>query len=347
MDQSDYRILQLISDENYHSGQKLAEIFGTSRAAISKRVSKINQFLEEQLTNYHINTIVGKGYCLNQQFDYLCLETIRKQLLTPAELIFFPVLNSTNDYLINKHLLDNQFTVCFTEMQTAGRGRSTQAGKKIWYSPFGNNIYCSMGWNYYGNQNLLLGLSLVAGLSVAEVLTDHGATNVGLKWPNDVLLDNKKIAGILMEIIGEPNGSCKLVLGFGINIGDNYNNKLLTSLEQNINQPWVNLKNNLKTNLKNNLNITRNIIIINLLNKFISYYNFFIKDGLKDFLQKWQKYDVLHDRLVNIKLANENKLGKALGLDNQGALLVEINSKQQVFYSGEVSVCLGLDTTNL
>jgi BirA family biotin operon repressor/biotin-[acetyl-CoA-carboxylase] ligase len=254
-----------------------------------------------------------------------------------------PEITSTSSYLINQQLYADRFTVCLAELQTAGRGRSVYGAdivKKNWHSPFGSNIYCSIAWNYVGNQNSLLGLSLVAGITVAEVLADLNCQNIGLKWPNDIFLNNKKTAGILTEIIGEPNGNCKLVIGFGINVLNNYNQQQQLDNNKNINQIWANVADNLIINNLNINNLNRNQIIINLLNKFILYYKKFINNGLAEFKTKWQDYDILLDKNIKINISGNLKSGRALGIDNQGALLVDIAGSKQVFHSGEVSVSL-------
>lgn len=335
MDHLDYKILLLIADGHYHSGQKLADHLSTSRAALNKRIAKINQFLQESTGNtYAIQSTTGRGYCFNQPFDGLSIESIQNQLNFAANIEFYPVIDSTNNYLINKKNQFNQFEICLAELQTAGRGRSTQARQKSWFSPFGNNIYCSISWQYSGNQNGLLGLSLVAGITVAQTLSDLGCSGVELKWPNDIYINNKKVAGILTEIIGEPNGYCKIILGFGLNVFNKYNPAQLAEINQSINQPWTCLSEHVNTQL------CRNQLISALLNKFKHNYDDFIANGLALFIDKWQKYDILRNKFISINIAGKIKTGQALGIDNQGALLVDIDGQKQIFHSGEVSVAV-------
>lgn len=342
MNYHDYKILQILSDYNYHSGENLAKVFNTTRAAICKRVSKINNFLS-QCSDLYINTLVGKGYCLNKVFDYLDLDYISQNILNKnINLKFFPSIDSTNNFLLSNKLDSDKYNIVISEHQSAGRGRmslftsnniSENNKKKYWYSPFGNNIYLSIGCYYTGVQYGLLGLSLIIGIIIAEVLEDIFKTldinpvNIGLKWPNDVYINNKKIAGILTEIQGDPNGSCKLIIGMGINIYHNKNNN------DNIDQPWIALD----QVIDNNLN--RNIIIAKIIDKFVNYYQDFIQTGLNKFIEKWQKYDILAGKFIELINNNtDRKTGLALGIDNQGALLVNISGVNQVFHSGEISV---------
>lgn len=349
MDNIDYNILKLLSDGEYHSGEVLADSLATSRAAVSKRIGKLNAQLESMTNNsLVINSIIGRGYCLNYSFDYICLELISnlliqdqcKDIATDITLEFLPVLGSTNDYLINKLIDNNKYHVCLAEQQTAGRGRNTVTRKKTWHSPFGDNIYCSVAWHYPGNQNTLLGLSLVAGVSIAEVIDELGLDTVQLKWPNDIFINNKKVAGILTEIYGEPNGGCKLVFGFGLNVHNKYNTNKI-DVNNIITQPWTCLAEELKQ--KDNtgdirVDLSRNKLIAKLLSTFISNYKLFIQQGLSVFTSKWQRYDLLNNKEIIIDIAGNKKQGRYCGIDNSGAMIVELDGKQQTYHSGEVSI---------
>lgn len=345
LDSIDYKIISLIANGNYHSGQQLADTINTSRAAINKRINKINNFFEKETRNsYRIYTTVGKGYCFNQLFDVVCLEQIEKniskEINNKLKLEFFPVIDSTNNYLINKTINGhNNFHVCLSEMQTAGRGRMTLSRHKSWCSPFGNNIYCSISWNYLGNQNSLMGLSIIAGITIIELIeflyTQNNTNMLAIKWPNDIVINNKKVAGILTEIIGDPNGGCKVIIGFGLNIWKNYHPDLLNMIDTQIEQGWASVGEYAMLE-----NITRNQIISGLINKFVLNYSRFMEAGLCGFLEKWEKYDILKDKVVNIETPGLIKTGVAMGIDQQGALLVEVQGERQTFYSGEVSVKL-------
>jgi BirA family biotin operon repressor/biotin-[acetyl-CoA-carboxylase] ligase len=340
LDNIDYKILSILADNQYHSGEYLAQVFSTSRAAVCKRIAKINIFLQTNTYNYlEIISITGKGYCLNKPFDYVCSDSITQQLqinhnINNTQIDFFPIIDSTNNYLINLPIAVDQYHICLAEQQTSGRGRNTINQKKSWHSPFGNNIYCSIAWHYQSCQNALLGLSLVAGITLAEILTELGCLGVQLKWPNDILINNKKVAGILTEIYGEPNGGCKLVIGFGLNVFNNYNDQYLDDMNVNINRPWTNIVSGLTCKSL----MQRNNIITSLISKFIVNYQLFIMQGLDSFLARWHRYDLLLNKSINIDIAGQIKQGVYCGIDRSGALLVKIDGVQQVFHSGEVSI---------
>ncbi len=381
-----YKILQILADAEFHSGEELAQHCNTTRAAISKRVAKINKYLQSNTFGFiTIQAVVGKGYCLNNRFDYLsCLEIenrlhqaqdLRKTPVIPAEepgssevdpgstrfaldrddnsqitsvspeavlgnfsktkINFIPLIDSTSDFLSDKNYtipLD-EYHVCIAEQQLKGRGRNTIGRQKRWYSPFGNNIYCSIAWQYPGNKNALIGLSLIAGITVAELLFDNGCTNIMLKWPNDILVSNRKIAGILTECYGDASGCCRIVIGFGINIHNNYNEMSKKIITKNIIKLWTNLVSEYGL-----LNGTRNMMIADLITRFLMNYNLFLENGLSPFLQKWSLYDYLINKMINIDIAGNIVHGRYLGIDQQGALLAEINGETKAFYSGEISV---------
>lgn len=346
MNLESYKILEYLADGKYHSGEKLAHRIGATRAAVSKKIAKLNDELNIQTGGYLvIQSTIGKGYCLNNEFDVISFENIKDRLsdtldcsLSGKTIIDFePCLDSTNNYLINKVIGPDTYHVCIAEMQYSGRGRSTINKQKTWHSPFGNNIYCSIGWQYPGNKNALIGLSLVAGISVVETLEQNGIKNPKLKWPNDILVDSKKVSGVLIESFGETNGCSKLVVGFGINVHNNYTDKLLDFSNSVINKDWTNIVNNLSG--KNEITgFSRNKITADLIVNFINNYQRFISYGLKEFLSKWQKYDLLLDKTVQINIANNITAGIYKGINEQGALLVEINGEVKSFYSGEVSL---------
>lgn len=346
MNIDNYKILEYLSDAQFHSGEQLAKRLQTSRAAISKRIAKINAYLDQATLGYYkINSVTGKGYSLNNRFDVLKQQQIIDRIRSTSLLLkkqnidleFIPEIDSTNDYLIEKEIDLDTYAVCIAEQQLKGRGRNTVSKQKSWYSPFGNNVYCSIAWHYAGNKNALIGLSLVAGISVAETLVDFRVANVSLKWPNDVLIDGRKIAGILTESYGEADGTSKLIIGFGVNVHNQYSSEQMQLNADNIQKPWTNMSENIDT-LDTTHTLSRSELISSLVQNFIRNYEKFISTGLCQFLEKWQQYDGLLQKNITVDIAGTIEKGKYLGINEQGALLVEINDKLKAFYSGEVSV---------
>ena len=139
---------------------------------------------------------------------------------------------STNDLV--RHTAeqgDSTGRVVLAEQQTAGRGRR---GRQ-WVSPFGRTIYLSLGWGFDGGVQVLEGLSLAVGVAVRRAIQSCGVDGLMFKWPNDLFLENKKVGGILLEVLGDPSGFCQVVVGAGVNLGmSDKNGKLLD-------QPWIDI----------------------------------------------------------------------------------------------------------
>lgn len=232
----------------------------------------------------------------------------------------FPTLPSTNTYLLKESKISGH--VCLAEQQSAGRGRR---GKK-WISPLGNNIYLSLRWHFSLDTQALSGLSLVVGLAVIKALQHYGASGLALKWPNDVLSNHKKIAGILVEFGESQEKSTPAVIGIGIN-GD-------LSFEQgkSIEQPWTSLA------VLCGKPVKRNALVSLLLEALLTQLASFEEFGFACFQKEWEKWDVLVDKNITLLLANSRLVhGIARGVDFQGALIVETEGKRQAYFGGEVS----------
>ena len=160
----------------------------------------------------------------------LSLEQIRQCLNGDCELVLFEKTDSTNEQALlkvkQKHTLP---LACFAEEQTQGRGRRG----KVWISPRGSSVYLSLAWKFDVPVNDLGCLSLASGVAVARVLKNIGLKQVGLKWPNDVLVDDKKIAGILIETAHITSEATTAVIGVGLNF------KLPVELSDSLAQPWI------------------------------------------------------------------------------------------------------------
>ena len=204
-------LLKLLKDGRFHSGEALGAALGVSRSAVWKQL----QHLEAEL-NLPIHKVRGRGYQLASPLVFLNAEDIA--LKAPS--LAWPVhisdsIDSTNAEALR--LVDAGCAAPFlvlAEQQSAGRGRR---GRK-WVSPFAQNVYYSLVLRIEGGLRQLEGLSLVVGLAVMQALRESGVQGAALKWPNDVLVGQKKIAGILLELVGDPADICHVVLGIGINV---------------------------------------------------------------------------------------------------------------------------------
>jgi BirA family biotin operon repressor/biotin-[acetyl-CoA-carboxylase] ligase len=171
------------------------------------------------------------------------------------------------------------------------------------------------------------GLSLAAGVAIVRSLRAFGIDTAGLKWPNDVLVDGAKLAGILIDVIGESTGPCSVIIGIGINVA------MPEAAAAQIDQDWTDL-----SSLTGQERISRNRLAASVLSCMITALEEFERAGLSPFLEEWRRYDIIQGRQVNLRLPNEVIQGRACGIDSGGALLVDTAAGRRRFASGEVSL---------
>ena len=230
-------------------------------------------------------------------------------------------------YLLEKSLAyvngaDPQFHVCMSETQSSGRG---SRGRK-WVSPYGHNIYLSLCWKFAAGSGSLDGLSLVAGLAVSNTIRLCGIEGVGLKWPNDLQIDSRKIGGILVEVKGEAPGVFQVVVGVGINL-----NLAATTMNE-VDQPWSCLaEHGFKMELRNHF---ASRLIAGLIRNLEEFQN----KGFLRFQSEWSAVDVMHGKEIEIESQNGSICGRSAGVDSDGALKVETRNGVQVVRSGYVSL---------
>ena len=248
------------------------------------------------------------------------LSKLSNEFRSKVVLEVFDTISSTNDYLLRKEKNKNKdIKICIAEEQTKGRGRRG----KSWISPKFKNIYFSL--NSYLKKEDLSGLSIAVALSVSKVLTKINVMSL-IKWPNDLLVGNKKICGILIETakVGELT---KVVIGIGINVNMEYSEL--------IDQEWTSIK------LEKNQSVDRNPIITEMINQLCTTLNKFEKEEFDYFLNKFKSLDFLKDKEFNLKdKPKETFIGK--GIDNKGLLIAQSLKDQRIvkFSSGEVSLKL-------
>ena len=248
------------------------------------------------------------------------LSKLSNEFRSKVVLEVFDTISSTNDYLLRKEKNKNKdIKICIAEEQTKGRGRRG----KSWISPKFKNIYFSL--NSYLKKEDLSGLSIAVALSVSKVLTKINVTSL-IKWPNDLLVEDKKICGILIETakVGELT---KVVIGIGINVNMEHSEL--------IDQEWTSIK------LEKKQSVDRNSIITEMINQLCITLNKFEREEFDYFLKKFTSLDLLKDKEFTLKdKPNETFIGK--GIDNKGLLIAQNLKDQRIvkFSSGEVSLKL-------
>lgn len=308
------QLISILADGEFHSGEQLGTAMGMSRAAINKHIQTVRDW------GVDIFTVPGKGYSLPYPIQLLNEEKILA-LLPAGQVRVLPVIDSTNQYLMDRIGELSSGDACVAEYQQAGRGRR---GRK-WFSPFGSNLYLSMYWKLEQGPAAAMGLSLVIGIVMAEVLQRLGAKDVRVKWPNDLYLNDRKLAGILVELTGKTGDAAQLVIGAGINL------KMREPATDTINQGWINLQ-------EAGVNIDRNELTATLLKELRSALLHFEQEGLAPFITRWRGLDNYLDRPVKLLIGDQEIHGIERGIDAQGALLLEQDGVQKPYIGGEISL---------
>lgn len=307
-------LIGLLADGEFHSGEQLGEQLGMSRAAVNKHIQTLKDW------GIDVFTVTGKGYSLSAPMQLLDEETIMAQL-KEKRLAVIPVIDSTNQYLLERMDSLQSGDACVAEYQQAGRGRR---GRQ-WFSPFGSNLYLSLYWRLDQGPMAAMGLSLVIGIVIAEVLQSLGAKNVRVKWPNDLYLNDRKLAGILVELTGKTGDAAQLVIGAGINLA-------MRSPDAGIvNQGWINLQ-------EAGVNVDRNTLTAHLINNMRESLPIFEREGLAPFIDRWSELDNFINRPVKLLIGDKEIPGIARGIDQQGGLILEQDGVRKSWVGGEISL---------
>ncbi|MDR9890059.1 bifunctional biotin--[acetyl-CoA-carboxylase] ligase/biotin operon repressor BirA [Pseudenterobacter timonensis] len=307
-------LIGILADAEFHSGEQLGERLGMSRAAINKHIQTLRDW------GVDVFTVPGKGYSLPEPIQLLDEKLIRSQL-DGGNVTVLSVIDSTNQYLLDRIDQLQSGDSCVAEYQQAGRGRR---GRK-WFSPFGANLYLSMFWRLEQGPAAAIGLSLVIGIVMAEVLHDLGASDVRVKWPNDLYLNDRKLAGILVELTGKTGDAAQIVIGAGINM-------VMRHVESEVvNQGWINLQ-------EAGITIDRNTLAARMIGELRSALRIFEQEGLTPFLSRWEKLDNFIHRPVKLIIGDKEIYGTSRGIDAQGALLLEQDGIIKPWVGGEISL---------
>lgn len=312
-------VLQLLADGRFHSGQALGEQLGVTRAAINQHIQKLIELGVE------VFSVHGKGYRLGHRLELLDAETIAAAAaVNQQQLEVQSVVGSSNDEirtLSHAKALPAGYAV-FAEAQTAGRGRRG----KPWFSPFGSNLYISIYWPLTDGINSAMGLSLVVGVAVADALTALGIKDVGVKWPNDVYVEHKKLAGILVELDSRSDGQSTSVIGIGVNL------RMPEQGAKAIDQRWTDIAAHISADWSRNAiagSIYRNVL--DALERFSQY-------GLEPTRNKWVSYDIYLNQSVTLMMGQRTVSGICRGIDENGAILLDQQGSIIRYFGGEVSL---------
>ncbi|QYK03172.1 bifunctional biotin--[acetyl-CoA-carboxylase] ligase/biotin operon repressor BirA [Shewanella psychrotolerans] len=306
-------IIAELSRGGFISGEVLAANLGISRAAVSKHIASLEEF------GVDVFSVKGKGYKLATPLSLIDEKRLKKSL--NARCFYFDDIVSTNAFLLD-HVNDlASGDICVAEHQSAGRGRRG----RTWVSPYGGHLYASLYWQFSQGMAQAMGLSLVVACSLVTVLRNMGVAGVGVKWPNDIYLNHKKLAGVLIEMNGQADSLCNVVIGIGVNMS------MPEQQSEKIDQPWSDLSELTEMPDKTSM-------MIQLQQQLVIDLEQFESDGLKVFKQRWRDVDLFDGQPIKLLMGDNVVEGICCGIDEQGAVLLETAQGVKAYVGGEISL---------
>lgn len=313
------RMLELLGDGRFHSGEEIGAALGVSRSAVWKCLKQLEARYGIQLFKVH-----GRGYRLADPVSLLDQDRITSMADRLGWSLWIrDTVDSTNaDALRLLQGGANAPFLVLAEHQTSGRGRRG----RVWVSPPAQNIYYTLALKISNGSQGLTGLSLVVGLAVLEALRRTGVEKAGLKWPNDIYADGAKVAGILLELSGDPADICHVVIGIGINVN-------MTSSAGDIDQPWTSIKSQIGS-------LVDRSGLVNILSESLhQYLAIHAREGFGALRDEWQRNNMWQGRRCTLSAGNLQVKGVMIGINEQGALrLMTDDHKEQCFSGGELSL---------
>ncbi|APE31057.1 biotin--[acetyl-CoA-carboxylase] ligase [Halomonas aestuarii] len=318
-------LIRLLSDGEFHSGERLGEQLGVSRAAVWKQLQKLESL------GIPLEAVKGQGYRLAERLELLDGRAIVAGLSPAsrphlARLFVEETLPSSNAYLRERFAQGaGHGEVCLVEQQSDGRGRRG----RTWVTPWGRTLMLSIGWRVESGVAALEGLSLALGVVLARVLERHGA-RPRLKWPNDVLLEGPggelgKLAGILVEISGDASGPCEVVVGMGINV------ELPPTFREGIGQAVAAVHDKVP-------GLSRNALAVELLDELLPLLVSFEQQGFAAWQEAWNARHAFAGCEVDILQGGEREPAVAGDVDAAGNLWVRQGERERRLAGGEISV---------
>jgi BirA family biotin operon repressor/biotin-[acetyl-CoA-carboxylase] ligase len=318
----------MLADGEFHSGEKLAKRLRISRAGVWKIVMGLREL------GVDILSVPRQGYRLPHAVDLYDANAIAqaasaeaREALVRSEALL--TVDSTNRYVadIGEPLEAGRVQLCVAELQDAGRGRRGRS----WMAPFGSGICMTVGWQFAEAPPTFSALSLAVGVAVVRALRGLGASEVGLKWPNDLQWQRRKLGGILIEMRGEAAGPARVVIGVGLNM------RMPTALRLQLAEQQAALVADVHEILHDRTP-HRNVVVAAVLSELVAMLKTFAVQGFAPFHDEWRSMDQFADAPVKVLSGTQTITGISRGADVDGMLLLEVDGDLRRFASGEVSL---------
>jgi BirA family biotin operon repressor/biotin-[acetyl-CoA-carboxylase] ligase len=311
------QVLSRLSHEQFTSGAALAKELGVSRSAISDALK------EAEAHHIEVFSLTRRGYRLASPLELLDVDRVRIALGAAAHRVDVDVvatIASTNTEMLERAQQGAASGACLAaEIQTAGRGRRGRS----WHSAFAASLTFSLLWRFDKGAAQLGGLSLVVGLALVRALRAAGVGDAMLKWPNDVVVRNRKLAGILIETTGDMLGPTAAVIGIGVNV--RLPGAALKAISREIDQPVTDVM----AHAAHTSQISRNTLLANLLRELVPALDQFNVAGFADLREEWLRCHALHEQPITVLQgeATFDAVVKDVALD--GSLIVLLESGAQ------------------
>lgn len=306
--------------DGYLSGQELCEKFGVSRTAIWKAINQLKE------AGYEIEAVQNKGYRLISTPDCLTereLQSRRKTQWVGTEIFYYEKTDSTNTQA--KRLAEEGHghgTLVVADGQNAGRGRRG----RDWQTPAGEAISMTLLLKPEINPNNASMLTLVAALAVSKAITKVTGRPAGIKWPNDIVMNGKKVCGILTEMSAQFDYVNYIVIGIGINVH-------MKEFPEELSQMATSLY------METKEHYNRAELIEAVWEAFETYYDIYLKtEDLSNLVKEYDSHLVNMHQIVKVLDPKEPFEGKAMGITAKGELMVDTWESRKLVSSGEVSV---------
>jgi BirA family biotin operon repressor/biotin-[acetyl-CoA-carboxylase] ligase len=330
-------LIAALADGAVHSGTDLAQRLACSRTAIWKHLNEL------KAVGLQIDARPGIGYQLAQRLELLDRDVILRGLSMQSSaalgcLELHDVIESTSERLRGlPSPSPGRFDAVLAEYQLGGRGRR---GRQ-WLSPFGSGLCLSVNRCFENTPDALSALSLAVGVGVCRVLRDDMTTQIGLKWPNDIVAGNSKLGGLLIDVQGEADGPIAVIVGIGLNF--DVSGSMTEQVASTGGLPPIGLRELVREVDPSGPDVSRNDLAARLINAMYTVLTEFEQHGFAPFVDEWRRYDWLANRSVVAQIGQRSISGTARGIAKDGALLIDANGELQRLVSGEVSLRPGCE----
>lgn len=319
-------LLRLLADGERHSGTELAAALGVSRAAVWKQIERLRNL------GLDVDAIRGAGYRLEPPLQLLDREHVLRALGAGARSVLdrlevFMVLESTNSYLFTgRRPAPGRLSACLAEYQSGGRGRRG----RTWLAPLGRGLCLSVAWTFRSQPDDLGALGLAAGIVARRALARATGLGIRIKWPNDLLIGDRKLGGILVELSAESHGPCYVVIGLGLNV----------SATPNI-PKGAGMWGGGATDLAAEMTLApppRSLLAAALIDGLTDMLVGYGDRGFAEYHAEFADADYLYGREVDVEGGAGRVSGRAMGIGTDGVLLLESDGTVRKIIGGDISV---------